>query len=70
MLTGWAEVGGRRYYFGSDGVMRTDWADIDGGTYYFGKNGACFRGNSYLIDGMVYTFDDSGRLTGKSSSGI
>lgn len=63
MLTGWAAIGGKRYYFGDDGVMRTGWVTIDGDTYYFTEKGICLHGNAYLIDGAVYSFDESGRLT-------
>ena len=70
MMTGWAGINGRRYYFGSDGVMRTGWVTIDGDTYYFTDKGVCLAGKSYLIDGMVYSFDSSGRLTGVSSRAV
>ena len=68
MLTGWAKIGGKQYYFGTDGVMRTGWVTLKGSTYYFGTTGVMLSGNSYKIDGKIYTFGKDGRLVYSSAA--
>ncbi len=44
MITDWATIDGKRYYFGTSGVMRTGWAKINGSWYYFNSQGVMQTG--------------------------
>lgn len=54
-VTGWKTIGGRTYYFGNDGLMRTLWQTINGFRYYFGTDGAQATGFR-TINGCRYYF--------------
>ncbi|MBO5543579.1 MAG: hypothetical protein J5949_02975, partial [Oscillospiraceae bacterium] len=49
------------------GMLDTGWNDLNGNKYYVNpKTGAVVRGGSVTLEGTVYTFDESGRLTDTS----
>ena len=49
------------------GMLDTGWNDLNGNKYYVNpKTGAVVRGESVTLEGTVYTFDESGRLTDTS----
>lgn len=54
-VTGWKTIGGRTYYFGNDGLMRTLWQTLNGFRYYFGTDGAQATGFR-TINGCRYYF--------------
>ena len=66
----WKYLGGKWYYFGSDGYRSTNWAvlsydgfrDIGGKTYYFDKSTAMVTGWR-KADGKWYYFAPSGAMT-------
>ncbi len=56
-LTGWQDIGSKRYYFTKNGIMVTEkWLEIDGKWYYFNADG--FLAKNTKIDG--YEVDKSG----------
>ncbi len=61
--TGWstADTTNQRYYFGTDGVMRTGWQTISGSTYHFTDSGTVQIGFQ-TIGGSRYFFDTSGAM--------
>ena len=60
-LTGWQELGGQRYCFGSDGVMYTGFQQIDGETYFFLSDGTMADGWQE-IQGSRFYFRENGTL--------
>ncbi len=44
MITDWATISGKKYYFGTDGAMRTGWQKISGSWYYFNTSGVMQTG--------------------------
>ncbi|MDU6543065.1 MBL fold metallo-hydrolase [Clostridium sp.] len=47
--TGWSNIGGQWYYFGSDGYMKTGWINEDGSWYYLKADGT--MAHDCTIDG-------------------
>ena len=45
MQTGWQYIGGKWYYFNSDGAMRTGWL-YDGGVWYY------LNGSGVMVTGL------------------
>ncbi len=71
LLTGLQELNGKRYFFGSDGVMQTGFQTVGSDTYYFDpEDGDAWRG-MHKIDGDTYLFDSETciRLTGLAETG-
>ncbi|MDO4327573.1 MAG: hypothetical protein Q4E24_16380 [bacterium] len=72
--TGWIFESGRWYFADSDCYMLTGWVNVDGKNYYLnpisdGTKGAMLTGN-VEIDGVTYTFDESGACTTTAPAGI
>ena len=59
MRTGWQEVSGKWYYFGSNGRMRTGWQEVSGKWYYLGTNGV-MRMNWQEVSGKWYYLGTNG----------
>lgn len=59
--TYWKNIDGSRYFFGSDGIMRTGLRKINGKIYYFGKDGK-MRTGKVKINGKIYNFGKNGAL--------
>lgn len=59
---GWLEDQGKWYYIGPDGFMRTGWIELLGRRYYLDESGAMVSGTTREIDGVTYTFDESGAV--------
>ncbi|MCR5794685.1 MAG: serine hydrolase [Solobacterium sp.] len=55
----WKKIGGKYYYFGSNGIMRTGWLKLNGRKYYCAKSGARVSGWVMIRD-RWYCFTDSG----------
>ncbi len=71
MLTGFQNVGGKTYFFNTNGDAVTNaWKTIDGKKYYFGSDGAAVTGKQDDIGGKAYYFDSEGVMqTGFQSDG-
>ncbi|CAN7343368.1 N-acetylmuramoyl-L-alanine amidase family protein [Knoellia sp. LjRoot47] len=54
-VTGYRNIGGSWYYFGTDGAMVTGWHYSDGTWHYYRTSGTSALGNQY-IDGRWYYF--------------
>ena len=66
-VLGWVKSGeGEFYYFGKTGKKAVGWHEIDEEWYYFEYDGKMFAGDQMTIDGVTYTFSDSGALTNPS----
>lgn len=50
MMSMWADIDGKTYYFANDGTMLTGWMRINRKWYYFGTDGALYR-NTITPDG-------------------
>lgn len=60
MLTGWFLDGNTWYYLNTDGKMATGWI-LDGNTwYYLNQNGAMACNETLVINGIEYSFNESG----------
>lgn len=58
----WELLGGKWYYFGSDGKPYSGLKEINGNTYYFYDNGEMSTGYEF-IDGLGYrAFDENGHM--------
>ena len=70
-VRGWHTIDNAKYYFGSDGEMKTGWWNIDNSKYYFGTDGK-MRTGYQTIDGSKYYFDKEGkmRVNGFISEGV
>jgi hypothetical protein len=68
-VTGFEQIDGSWYYFMSkDGSMAKGWLKIGTNYYYFSKaSGKMLAGNSYNIDGKIYTFGADGKWDGKAA---
>lgn len=64
--TGWSNIGGQWYYFGSDGYMKIDWVN-DGGSWYYFKTDVTMAYDC-TIDGCY--LDDSGKLTQQNNNSV
>ena len=62
--TGWLLNGGKWYYMDSTGKMLTGWQTVGGKTYYLLSSGAMVSGCYYTVDGVTYTFTQSGESLG------
>lgn len=60
-VKGFAEVGGKKYYFGTNGVMATGFTKISGKKYYFGSDGKMAVGLT-KVSGTMYYFNGSGHM--------
>lgn len=53
-VNSWADVGGKRYYFGEDGYMVTGWIKWEDNWYYLGAEGDmqtnCLTPDGYIVD--------------------
>ena len=66
---GVTEIGGKYYFFNTDGVAVKGWYTFDDGkTYYFGSDGAALLGNQ-VINLKAYQFDADGVLTNEYKPG-
>ncbi len=64
MADRWAKINNVWYWLGLDGAMRTGWKIIDNVWYYMEESGAMLQGTSRMIDGVMYSFDQSGAWIG------
>lgn len=64
MLTGWQEIGGKRYHFNAQGVMAAGAHTISGVNYYFDENGAMQTGFVKQGDVTRYYSADGAMQTG------
>ena len=63
----WYSDGWYDWRFGDDGAMLYDtWLTLEDGVYYLDEYGTKLWGETEEIDGVTYTFDLAGRLTGSS----
>ena len=46
----------------------TGWKSVNGNKYFFKKDGTAYKGGTYTISGVKYSFDSKGRLKKKNSS--
>ena len=60
-VTGWQEIDGKRYYFGTDALLVTGWQEIDGNRYFFTDSGEPATGWTQ-IDGSDYCFSQEGAM--------
>lgn len=66
---GWQMIGGKWYWFGEDGWMKTGWLSQDGAWYYLEPSGAMASGWRQ-IDGAGYYFREDGVMqTGHMTQG-
>ncbi|MBU5220064.1 S-layer homology domain-containing protein [Bacillus albus] len=61
-VTDFQTIDGKKYYFGTDGFMKTGWSQQGTKTFYFSPSGAMETGVQY-IDGKMYYFNEFGWLT-------
>ena len=61
MVTGWAEINGKRYYMNKDGVMQTGWLTQEKNTYYLNSDGSMHTG-WLQMDGNWYYFKKDGTM--------
>ena len=67
MSTGFAEIGGKTYYFKpNNGKMVIGWKVIDGKRYYFQEDGSMATG-TVTINGKEYEFSDDGVYQGSET---
>ena len=59
MATDWQEIGGKRYYFGENGVAATGWYQEGEYSYYFLPDGSAAVGPTE-IDGETHYFTPKG----------
>lgn len=72
MHTGWIASGSKWYFCNpANGIMQTGWIKVDGIIYYMDPNdgGAMVTGIK-IINGVRYSFNTSGALTGNAPSGV
>lgn len=72
--TGWRSISDQWYYFNDNGYMKTGWVyDYDSEVYgsdykkYYMKQDETMRKEPITIDGVIYTFDNSGKCINESS---
>jgi len=61
---GFADIGGIRYYFDENAVMRTGILVVNGQTFYADASGACQKGFVTLEDGTRYFDENYAMVTG------
>ena len=61
MRTGWLKEGSAWYYLQPSGAMATGWVKEGAAWYYLDETGVMVTGDR-VIDGVVYSFDSSGRM--------
>lgn len=61
-VTDFQTIDGKKYYFGTDGFIKTGWSQQGTKTFYFSPSGAMETGVQY-IDGKMYYFNEFGWLT-------
>lgn len=54
--------GKKRIYTDENGALQKGWQEINGEKYYFDEDYFMVMGQTIKIDGVEYTFDESGRL--------
>ena len=62
--TGEVKIGGKYYRFDKNGVKMTGRVSAGGYTYIYDEDGVKITNTAYEIDGVTYTLDESGRITG------
>lgn len=72
--TGWRSISDQWYYFNDNGYMKTGWVyDYDSEVYgsdykkYYMNQDGTMRKEPITIDGIIYTFDNSGKCINESS---
>ncbi len=60
----WFSYDGETYYAGKDGAALTGLQTIEGVQYYFDAEGKLGKDTVAVVDGMAYTVDSKGRVTG------
>ncbi len=69
-LTGAVAIEGKRYCFGSDGVLLSaGWQDVDGNRYYLNDDGSARTGWLELEDGKYYLRDNGTMARGEEEIG-
>lgn len=58
----WEQIDSKWYLFDRNGYMLTGWQQDNGSWYYLGTDGAMAAGTTMTIDGISYTFDNSGAM--------
>lgn len=58
---GWKHINGRWYYM-KDYIKQTGWVQVEDKWYYLDSNGIMVYDTTMDIDGVPYTFDDSGAM--------
>ncbi|PGD09783.1 S-layer protein [Bacillus wiedmannii] len=61
-VTDFQTIDGKKYYFGTDGFIKTGWSQQGTKTFYFSPSGVMETGVQY-IDGKMYYFNEFGWLT-------
>jgi len=59
-VTGWAEIGGKIYYFDENGFMQTGWLEVDGKWYYANGSGVILTGWQLIGSKTWYYFNEVG----------
>ena len=64
MQRGWQDIGGARYYLGTDGRMNVGWLTLDNKMYFLQANGMMSIGFTPIGTSMYYFAADGSMLTG------
>ena len=64
--TGWKQLNGQSYYYGTTGRILQEWFTVGGKTYYCDTDTGLVTGWR-IIDGILYHFNSSGQLTERVS---
>ncbi len=68
LVNQWFPSGSDMYYAGADGAVVTGVQMIGADRYYFDSDGRLLRNTVAVVDGVTYTVDADGRLTGTTTS--
>ena len=62
MVTGWLELGGSRYYLGTDGIRAGGWLTLPEGTYYLSPTSGIAATGWHQDETGIYYMDGFGRM--------
>ena len=66
-MTGWNEVGGKKYYMDEDGVMQTGWLEDGGDWYYLNADGSMATGWCQASPNQWYYLNEDGTMASNAS---
>lgn len=61
IVTGWQEVGNKRYYYDADGTPHVGWLELDGDRYYFRADGSMATGRVVISSKETRYFASTGK---------